>query len=491
LNISLAEAFFQQAQEVRAPGNSLTTCERTLAPRLTQRIGESRYRLWFDGKTKFRQDGDLLIVGVPNRFYQDWLQNKFSTAVREVAQEVTGSLLEVQFVIDPELFRAAREAEEAARAALAAAPAVSAAPARDDVSEAQAIAPRQTRASTRWRRLEDFIAGPATRVAHASALSLIEQPDQAPSPLVFYGPTGVGKTHLLEGIAQHFLQFRRDWKVCYLTAEDFTNRFLASLSQGKSGGFRKFFRDVDLLLIDDLQFLARKRATREEFLHTLNALTSRRGIVVVSCDCHPRLSDDFTPELIDRLLGGASWSLQPPEAETRLAILRAKAAGREPAIPEPVLRHLSQHLRGNVRELEGAILTLQHFCRVSGRPVDKSAVQESLRDLLRHVGQKMRVADIDHAVCDTLDITRGCLQSGERAWHVSHPRMIAMYLARKHTAASHTEIGRHFGGRNHSTVVAAEKKVRSWISTDLHIICQGERKPIAEILSRIEHRLNR
>jgi chromosomal replication initiator protein len=467
-----------------------------LGPLLVQRIGEMRYRLWFDGKTKISRQGEQLIVGVPNHFLKDWLQNTFLSAVRDAAQEVTGCLLEVKFVIDPELFRAAREAEEEVKGSPAQ---TDPAPGKPRVAEAEndvhrasrGAGRRETKSGARWRRLEDFIAGPANRVAYAAALSLVEDPEQAPSPLVFHGPTGVGKTHLLDGIAQSFVQRRRDWRVCYLTAEDFTNRFLAALKQGKLSGFRKFFRDADLLIVDDLQFLARKRATHEEFLHTLDALINRGGMVVVSCDCHPRLSDDFPPELTDRLLGGASWSLQAPEAATRLEILRAKSVGREPSVPEPVLRYLAEHLRGNVRELEGAVHTLQHFCRVSQRPVDKQAVREALNDLLRHVGQKMRIEDIDHAACDVLELTRGCLQGAERAWSVSHPRMLAMFLARKHTSASHSEIGRYFGGRNHSTVVAAEKKVRSWLAGDLHLACGRDKRPITEILSRIENRLNR
>ncbi len=463
---------------------------------MVQRIGESRYRLWFDGKTKIHREGEQLIVGVPNLFLQEWLQNTFLTALREAAQELTGSPLDVRFVIDPELYRAAREAEEDAKALPATAVPAAVVPQRTPEDPETRKAPRgagarETKGGARWRRLEDFIAGPANRVAYAAALSLVEDPEQAPTPLVFHGPSGVGKTHLLDGIAQHFVQRRRDWRVCYLTAEDFTNRFLAALKQGKLSGFRKFFRDADLLIVDDLQFLARKRATHEEFLHTLDALINRGGIVVVSCDCHPRLSDDFPPELTDRLLGGASWSLQAPEAATRLEILRAKAVGREPAVPEPVLRYLAEHLRGNVRELEGALHTLQHFCRVSQRPVDNQAVREALNDLLRHVGQKMRIEDIDHAVCGVLELTRGCLQSAERAWSVSHPRMIAMFLARKHTSSSHSEIGRYFGGRNHSTVVAADKKVRSWLKNDQPIACGREKRSLCEMLSRIENRLNR
>ena len=200
-------------------------------------------------------------MGVPNRFYQDWLQNTFATAVREAALEATGSLLEVQFVIDPELYRAAREAEQEVKELPASVPSAPASmPHPDEASEPRRAprggGPRESKGGARWRRLEDFIAGPANRIAHAAALSLVEDPEQAPSPLVFHGPTGVGKTHLLDGIAQSFVQCRRDWRVCYLTAEDFTNRFLAGLKQGKLSGFRKFFRDVDLLIVDDLQFLA-------------------------------------------------------------------------------------------------------------------------------------------------------------------------------------------------------------------------------------------
>ena len=225
-------------------------------------------------------------------------------------------------------------------------------------------------------------------------------------------------------------------------------------------------------------------------------MINRGGLVVVSCDCHPRLSDDFPPELTDRLLGGASWSLQAPEAATRLEILRAKSAGREPAVPEPILRYLARsiYVATSASWKRPQHLALQHYCRVSQRPVDKQAVREALNDLLRHVGQKMRVEDIDLAVCAVLELTHGCLQSAERAWSVSHPRMLGMFLARKHTQASHSEIGRYFGGRNHSTVVAAEKKVsRAWLGSDFVTTCSAgrDKRPITEILSRIENRLNR
>src|SRR5262249_27079588 len=211
----------------------------------------------------------------------------------------------------------------------------------------------------RWRHLNEFIVGPCNRVAHASALSVVEAPGQGANPLVLHGPVGTGKTHLLEGIYAGLRRGFPGWRVLYVTAEDFTNRFVQAMRLGKLGGFRKHFRECDALLLDDLHFLATKRATQEEFLHTFDVLHRDGKQLIVSCDCHPRLTDDFMPDLADRLLGGAVWGLMPPDADTRLAILRFRAARGEPAVPEEVLTHLAGQLRGKLRELEGALHSIR------------------------------------------------------------------------------------------------------------------------------------
>src|SRR5207237_8556746 len=197
------------------------------------------------------------------------------------------------------------------------------------------------------------------RVAHASALSLVEVPEQSANPLVLHGPVGTGKTHLLEGIYAGLRKQQPDWRICYITAEEFTNRFVQAMRFGKLGAFRKHFRECDSLLIDDLDFLASKRATQEEFLHTFDVLQANGKPLVVTCDCHPRLTDEFSPELTDRLLGGAVWGLTPPDPETRLEILRAKSGRVQPPLPDEVLRLLAGQLRGNVRELQGALHSVQ------------------------------------------------------------------------------------------------------------------------------------
>jgi chromosomal replication initiator protein len=327
-------------------------------------------------------------------------------------------------------------------------------------------------------------------VAHAAAISVVEAPGDGANPLVLYGPVGTGKTHLLEGVYAGLRRANPRWRIHFATAEEFTNRFVQSMRLGKLGVFRKYFRECEVLLIDDLHFLAGKKATQEEFLHTFDDLLAEGHQIVVACDCHPRLADDFSPELTDRLLGGVVWGLAPADAETRLTILRAKAAyggGTPPS--EEVLQFLAQQLRGNVRELEGALHSARHYAQVTSRTLDIPLVREALADLLRHAVRVVQLADIDRAVRAALRMEHGALQAKGRAWSVSHPRMLAMYLARKHTAAAYSAIGGHFGGMNHSTAVAAEKKVRQWLAADIELSFGERRIRARELLERIERDL--
>jgi chromosomal replication initiator protein len=283
-----------------------------------------------------------------------------------------------------------------------------------------------------------------------------------------------------------------DWHVCFITAEDFTNRFVQAMRLGKLASFRKQFREGDAFLIDDLHFLAGKKATQEEFLHTFDALQAEGRQVVVTCDCHPRLTEHFTPELTDRLLGGAVWGLLPPDADTRLALLRAKTLqGDRTRVPDEVLRFLAEHLQGNVRELEGALHSVQHYSRVAHRPIDLSLAREALGELLRHAVRVHQLPDIDAAVCRVLHLDQGALQSKQRAWQVSHPRMLAMYLARKHTSATYTEIGHHFGGRNHSTVVAAQKKIRQEVQDNGELLLGEHPLRVRDLIELVERELLR
>jgi chromosomal replication initiator protein len=511
----------------------LTTCDidvvAALGQDIARRIGEPRFNLWFEGNTKFILDKDSLTVGVPNLFFQDWLQTTFADSVRAAAGQILGRPVRVRFAIDPDLFPKSPRTRGENRASMKNGesngedrrPRIEEGeptkegpvPPRSSVLDppflpglaldpADEISPpgsangsrgdsRTLRRSRRWRRLADFVVGPCNRVAHASAQSVVELPGEAANPLILYGTVGTGKTHLLEGIYAGLRRHQADWRVCFVTAEDFTNRFVQAMRLGKLAAFRSHFRQLDALIIDDLHFLAGKRATQEEFLHTLDVLLAEGRQLVAACDCHPKLAGEFAPELTDRLLGGAVWGLTPPDADTRLNLLRAKAGRESPSICEEVLGHLAGQLGGNVRELEGALHSLRHFSRVTGRPIDLPLAREALGDLLRHSLRVLQLADVDRAVCSALRLDPGTLQSKQRTWTVSHPRMLAMYLARKHTAAAYSEIGRHFGGRNHSTAVAAEKKVRHWLLKDEELLFGERRWRVRDMVELAERELLR
>ncbi|MCS7046623.1 MAG: DnaA/Hda family protein [Gemmataceae bacterium] len=450
---------------------------------LCQRIGAPRYDLWFRAKTHLQLEPHRLRVGVPNRFFQEWLQTTFAADLTAVVQEHVGSPLPVVFEIEPALFQAVRQRQAAAQALACAPPPL---PTRQNAPPEPAPRPR------RWRKLADFAEGACNRVALAAARQLVEAPADVPSPLVLYGPVGCGKSHLLEGIYNGWRRQRPEWRVVFVTAEEFTHRFVQAMRLGKLSGFRKQFRDADALLVDDLQFLARKKATQEEMLHTLDALQRDHRPVAVACDGHPRLAGELLPELIDRLVGGAAWGLTYPDAETRLAILRSKnAAAGADAAPDAALRVLATELRGNVRELEGAWHSLRHLARVSGRPIDAELARAAVAEVVRHAVRLVQLPDIDRAVCSVLALEPGTLQSSRRGWWISHPRMLAVYLARKHTAATYSEIGRYFGKRNHSTVVAAEKKVRAWYADNAELPLGKRTVRVRELLEQLEQELLR
>ena len=460
-----------------------------LGQALSQRIGEERYGLWFKSKTKLTVDDGWVRVGVPNHFYQDWLEKTFAAELQAVAAEVLGADVRIGFAVDPELFRAARQRE--AQIDLPLPLDMPAGPERQPVADMPCKDLGRPKARPRrFRRLDDFVIGPSNRVAHAAALGLVEAPEEIPCPLVVHGSVGVGKTHLLEGMYIGLRQSRPDWRVWFLAAEDFTNRFVQAIHTGKLSAFRKQFRECDALLIDDLHFLAKKPATQEEFLHTFDALHAEQRPVIATCDCHPRLAEQFMPELTDRLVGGAIWGLATPERSTRLDLLRHKTLVPERAsMPADVLDFLADQLRGNVRELEGALHSIWHFAHAHGRSIDLELAREALADVLRHSIRLVQLADVEDAVCKTLGLDAGTLQAKKRGWMVSHPRMLAMYLARKHTAATHTEIGQRFGGRTHSTAVAGEKKVRLWLRDNTSLQLGQRRFSARDVIERIEREL--
>ncbi len=441
-----------------------------------EQIGAARYHLWFPSNARFTVCETALEITCRNEHFRDWSRDQFGETLLQAAKSVIVGEVSICFRVDGSIFADVEVLDVDAKPRE---------PKQVNLFGERELPPRQKREERPARRLKaigDFIIGPGNRVAAAAAQGILDDPGLSPNPLVIFGPTGTGKTHLLEAVTTGLKSLSP--RPLYLPAEEFTHRFIQSARTGKTSGFRKLTRAAGAFILDDLQFVANKRGTQEELIHVIDSYLSDGKPVVLGLDTHPRLADDLLPELVDRLLGGAAWGLLPPDDETRYRILKAKAT---PPIADDVLKHLARSLSGNVRELEGAIHTLRHFAKVTGETITLAIAQDLLADLMRHTVRAIALGDVDRATCKVFRLSGGSLQSKARTVAVTQPRMVAIYLARKHTTATYGEIAKHFGVRQHSTAVAGEKKVRAW----LHEKTLFANTPAADVIARIERELFR
>ncbi|MEZ6141795.1 MAG: DnaA/Hda family protein [Zavarzinella sp.] len=486
--------------EVGPRGRENGDLNATMAEALRRRIGK-RYDLWFLDNAKFSFQDGIITVGARNNYYSDWIQKTFTVDIVESAEEILGMPVQCRFGVDPQLFQQARQDEQAHATAgkrkTAKAKAVATQPLTEPGHAASSKLrsgkttkpPRKTVGSRRWKTLNDFVAGDCNRLALAAAQSVVDDPAQDANPLVIYGPTGTGKSHLLDGVYVGLKRKFNDGQIMCLAAEDFVNRFVSSMHKSKQSQFRRQFRNCAALLVDDLNFLVGKEKTQVEFLHTFDNLLSDGCQIVVTMDCHPRFCEDLMPELLDRLTGGTIVGVLPPDEKTRLQVMRSKMATAGISIPEKVLKYLASRLRGNIREIEGAINTLKHYARVSGKTINLELAKDALGDLLKQSAKTITLEQIEVAICSVVNIGLSSLRSRSKAWSVSHARMLTIYLSRKHTPATFQEISRHYGNKTHSGAVAAEKKVRGWLDKNERIRCGDREWRIKDLIQRIEREL--
>jgi chromosomal replication initiator protein len=421
--------------------------ETALRAAVFERLGDVRFGRWFGDEVSLALsgDGDALEVRVPDPFFREWIQNHYSISLLEAAEAVVGRPVRLSISIH-------REAESPPGDV------VETLPPRGEPDLQRVGSPGRLP-----RRLEHFVTGPGNRMALAAAQEMAQSAGALFNPLVIHGGVGLGKTHLLEGIGHALRQAHPTRNVVQLSAEAFTNSFLEAMRSGNLSGFRARFRGAGGLIVDEVHFLAAKRATQDEFLHTFNALTDKGAPIILSADQHPRLISRLTDELITRFLGGLVVKIEPPDLATRRAILQAQAVARGVNIPEPVIGYIAEHLRTSIRELEGALHTVIAHAMLTGKRLDLNIAKAALTDTIRHTVQTVALRDVERVVCQHFQISAEALRSDNRSRALAYPRMIAMYLARKHTATAYSEIGRYYGGRNHSTVISAEKKVEKWL----------------------------
>jgi chromosomal replication initiator protein len=408
---------------------------------LRQRVGERTFALWLAPLRAVTLDGATLAIEGP-REVSAWAASRLGSAISQVAASVVGSAVTVTINGRP-------------LTGPGVAPTTDAAPAR---APAQALNPRYT--------FEQFVIGPSNRLAHAAALAVAEMPSQAYNPLFIYGPPGLGKTHLLHSVGNYVNAFGGGLTVRYATAEEFTNAFLAALRGRSREEFKAYFRGVDVLLVDDVQFLERKARSEEELFHTFNALYDVGSQLVITCDRLPGDLGDLEDRLRERFGAGLVTDIDRPDLGTRLAIVRKRAAHDGIDLPFAAAEVLAGRVTANVRALEGALIRLVAYASLTRRPLDAALAGDVLDrlGLTSPAAAPPSVEAIQHAACTHFGLSREELLSRSRAERIVWPRQAAMYLAKELTEHSLPHIGREFGGFDHTTVMHACRRVAVHIS---------------------------
>jgi chromosomal replication initiator protein len=423
---------------------------REIASGIRLHLSADAFQRWFAAIELVQADEMALTLQVPNTIYQFWIESNYLNVVQSAAMSVLGSPREIKFRAADSGMTGPVVDAHADRVSETLAPT-----SQDEDSEGainHGMNPRN--------RFEAFVVGSNNQFAHAAALAVSQSPAKTYNPLFIYGGVGLGKTHLMQAIGQQTIDRRKTHKVMYLSSERFINEFIDAIQHNMLARFRKRYRQTDVLLIDDIHFLAGKERSQEEFFHTFNTLFDGRKQIVLSSDRPASEIANLEQRLVSRFEWGLTAELQPPDIETRMAILRKKAEAFRIELAQDVLDFLAQRVRTNVRRLEGALMRVASYQSLSGREISRETVEQLLRDILREEAKKTVTIDqIQKKVAEHFDVRLADMTSKRRPANIAFPRQVAMYLARRRTKASFHEIGDAFGGRDHGTVLHACKTV--------------------------------
>jgi len=426
---------------------------RSAAKILKGMLSAELFERWFAPISPLSLDDGTLMLGVANEFTQIWLQDNFLPLIREAVAQAGGNPLQVRLSIVHQSGSASN-----VPAAVNTAPEPSAA----RVGHELPLNSRYT--------FESFVVGPNSDHAHAAALAVAQTPGKAYNPFFIYGGVGLGKTHLMQAIGQHVARKGKMSRVCYITSEQFTNDFIQAIQNATLVKFRKKYRQADVLLIDDIQFLSGKERMQEEFFHTFNTLFDAHKQIVLSSDRPAAEIANLEGRLVSRFEWGLVTELQAPALETRMAILQKRAAALKLTLPDDVVRFIAERIRTNVRRLEGALVRVASYASLTGRPVTLDSLETLLRDALHEEARHaVSIDSIQKRVAEHFDIRIADMTSRRRPKNIAFPRQVAMYLSRTLTDHSLNDIGESFGGRDHGTVLHACKLVEACVRSNVSL----------------------
>ena len=431
----------------------------TAQQHLRSRLGAETYTLWF-APLHARPQGEGLVLEMPDDFCEFWVSENYSDLLKEVVALAAGRELEIQFEVRASP-AAAQPASPKARSSGGTVPEPM--PGRNHHTHpAPGFNPNNT--------FDTFVVGDNSNFAHAAALAVARSPGKSYNPLFLYGGVGLGKTHLLHAVGHHVAGQDRQARVAYVSCEQFTNDYIDALRNNQLALFRKKYRQTDVLLIDDVQFLAGKEGIQEEFFHTFNALHEARKQIVLTCDRPAAELPNLEQRLVSRFEWGLVTDLQPPDVEVRLAILRKKAGMAGMELPEEILGFLASRIRSNIRRLEGALIRVASYAALTSQKLSLELVERLLREILHEEGRHGTTIEvIQKKVAEHFDIRVADMSSKRRPENIAFPRQIAMFLSRRMTEGSLSTIGEAFGGRDHGTVLHACRLVKDRMEVDPRI----------------------
>ncbi len=422
-----------------------------LSAALKPHVSADTFKRWFSGVQLVSASDETVTFRVPNNIYQFWIESNHMAALQAAIVAALGAPRTVKFTVGAA--GGSAKSDSAATAAREAETVVEPSGETKNAGTALGLNPRNT--------FESFVVGPNNEIAHAASLAVAQSPARTYNPLFIYGGVGLGKTHLMQAIGQFVAGKKKTAKVMYLSSELFINDFIDAIQHNNLVKFRKRYRQADLLLIDDIQFLGGKERSQEEFFHTFNTLFDGHKQIVLSSDRPPSEIANLEHRLVSRFEWGLTAELQPPDIETRLAILRKKARALQIKLRDDIFDFLADRIRTNVRRLEGALMRVASFASLSGKELTNEVVEHLLKDILNEEARNaVTIEQIQRRVAEHFDVRLADMTSKRRPANIAFPRQIAMYLARELTKASLNEIGDAFGGRDHGTVLHACKLVK-------------------------------
>lgn len=425
------------------------------------------FNIWFGPITFVSSKEDSVVLEAQNKLFQEMLLDRYVKLINSSIAKACGKEMRVEFVLKesgdtpkPQVFVDTKTA--------ASKPFWPFSRDKQDAGKEIGLNQRYT--------FESFVVGPSNRFAHAASTAVCDSPAKAYNPLFIYGGVGLGKTHLMHAIGHRILQKAPKTKILYISSEDFTNQLIASIQNRTTMKFREKYRNVDILLIDDIHFIAGKESTQEEFFHTFNTLYDAHKQIVVSSDRPPKEIQALEERLVSRFEWGLVTDIQPPDFETRMAILKKKSERDSIVLPDDVYYFLAEKIKSNIRELEGALIRVVAYAKLIGKDIAVDMVKDVLKDMIREGEKKITIDLIQKRVCEYFDIKLSDMKVKKRSRGIAYPRQIAMYLARQLTDYSLPEIGEYFGGRDHTTVMHAYDKIQN----DLKI-----KKGLSELIERV------